>query len=769
MKKRIVLTIIVFACMMLTGCDVHDIVDSYEQTILVEGERNKTCVDKLVSMGLMTESTGDGLKKHIDKEVDRYNNVSDKSDFASESKECVSYVITAQEYADLLYSKYSEYYNSAYEEDGETKFSLDKPSYPKIEKLIGTSKVDVTSYNEWKKTGKLDVKVRSAKNPPVVAKNVKQDDRITFLSLNTNDADYFETLATIPVYVLRSNAFNGGGKDGDLDWYKKKYGDPEYTEYASIESLINSIGELKSGKNKKDNESVLKQCFMNSGTTLTEKPNFIVNSELKFKSNGIESLSLATVSFDAKAIEDLYGSLESVEGKYFIYNNVAYLLEYPVYYVETIKTIKDGGDNWETGVEKSDMRVNFYSGEMTDRNGSVLKQTEETDSFYHVSKDTGSSSFIFGVEPVTYTGIGYNKAKVDNCLQVVLRDYLEYIYLPGVVTDEQFVALGRRIRIDHLWGGTGTQFGHFIDKQGDEAGSMKLLATNLIGLNSGTKKYENVKITLALKHKSSTDIAKGDSTSKNGLVEGSDILLDKLYVPSLRISYPFGANGAKVGKIDISNNEKKGPVIYGIATDISLFDSGLYAEWVNVADDGGDIGSLNWWIKWLPANMYKYMININNLSDSLNDKYGYELAEEGNIILDLNTIGKIQEEYNKEEEISKVTGVRTAFLVLGTLLIAYSLLLLAAWVIDVNITNGPGLLTKLSFGHWVAVISTDEIPSVSNGVQYYNFPNILIKAMIICGIGMLLYLIDFVDIVGMVWSLFGKLADMISEKIFNIF
>ena len=775
----------VFCGLMLTGCDIKDVLDNYVQAIVDEGQYNSDCVDKLVQTGIIDKGFGETLKKHIDRTVAEYSAVTHVGDFQGKSRDSVKWVLGEKGLAKAVEDRYNAYYGSFYvDENGKAGFRLPEPKFSKIKTLLDAT-INVKSYEEWKNSTDGEFVKVSIGKPEVKAKNVP--DAIPYLAMSEKNVAYFESKSTLPVYVLKSTAYSDSNNDKyqDKTWYDKKYGDTSYTDYASMDRLLQAIEGLKKNENTVENERILREYFTDSGTTLASKQKFIEEGELTFTSDGIESLRLAVIRFDMDAIEAVYGNLENKEGKYFVYNNVAYLLEYPVYYLQNIKATTDGGENWEMNIKKTDMRVNFYSGELLDKNGKALKQKDGTDAIYHVDPSTGSSSFMFGTELVTYSNIGYNKIEVNDCLQILLRDYLELIYLPGVVKNESFVALGRRIRIDNTKGGLSTPVGHFIDKRGNAVGDTKVMATDLMSILSGQSgsrlarlDYTNTKIKVALKYKEDTfddtDTTVGSDTSNSGLIENTELLINTKYQKDLRVVFELPWKGMigfnNIAGEDINNTSKTGPQLYGLATDINLFDSGLYESWVNVSGDGGEVGNLEWWNNWLSANNYSYQVIMGNLKDALGQNYSYELAKEGNIILDLNTISNIQKQYDREAEINRVTGVRTAFLVVGTILIGYSLLIPAAWLYDTNVTNGPRLLTKLSFGNWIAVANSDEIPTMGVGSkQYFNFGAVMVKAIIICGIGVLLHLVDFVEIVGLVWQLFGALVQKIKEAVFNLF
>lgn len=144
--------------------------------------------------------------------------------------------------------------------------------------------------------------------------------------------------------------------------------------------------------------------------------------------------------------------------------------------------------------------------------------------------------------------------------------------------------------------------------------------------------------------------------------------------------------------------------------------------------------------------------------------YTFELNQQGIIILDLETIAKIQEEYNEIDDTNYVKNIRTIFVIIGWLLIALSVITIAAWAVDVNIDIGLNILEKITFGHWVAIKYDDELPPVDySGKSYITFKSVIIRAIIMILIGIVLITVPVTNIAVKLIELFGGIADLLSK------
>lgn len=363
--------------------------------------------------------------------------------------------------------------------------------------------------------------------------------------------------------------------------------------------------------------------------------------------------------------------------------------------------------------------------------------------------------------------------------RIYLKDYLELTYMPGVVMNEPFIATGRRIKINKIFGDKEDidNFGVFIDKKGNEIADIeKLSLYDVVDYQSGSDGYyANVAEKLGLGNNNSeevaTDLAKskdervthlrdlagkgGNGTNSDGMVnsENDQILYSDVYFNWIRPAIQFGNNSRTEEKpllnMADANKVDKGTVIrmVGLCVNTSMFKTNLFTSWINVNGSGGDVGSLEWWNDWLGANGFTYRIDKDTLLSMIQNNYKSQMADAGYIVFDIDTVGFIQEQMDTD----RVTGIKTNLFTLsklvGFLFISYSILLLGAWVFDVNITNGPDLLGKISANRWEAISSVSEAPYVnSDEKQYMDLRSIIIKAFIVMAIGVVLLFIDIVTL-----------------------
>ena len=130
----------------------------------------------------------------------------------------------------------------------------------------------------------------------------------------------------------------------------------------------------------------------------------------------------------------------------------------------------------------------------------------------------------------------------------------------------------------------------------------------------------------------------------------------------------------------------------------------------------------------------------------------------------LETIAKIQQEYTEEHQQGVATGMRTLFMVFGYILIAYAIILMIAWNVDVNVDLGFRILEKASFGRWVAVKSYEEMPYMNmEDTKFINFGGLLASCVGIIVTGILLITVNIVDLVLMLIQLFGGVAEYITR------
>lgn len=233
------------------------------------------------------------------------------------------------------------------------------------------------------------------------------------------------------------------------------------------------------------------------------------------------------------------------------------------------------------------------------------------------------------------------------------------------------------------------------------------------------------------------------------------------------------ANDFRVASSDAMFNgqSRSRTIMYGICTDVSMFDSQLYSAWVNVEGDGGTAGSLNWWNSWLEKAKFDYRIDKEALMEYLGLNFTADMLgpDSTAIILDVDTIEKIQRDMNEDDKVYRVTWIRTMFVILGYFTMLYAFLFLAAWAIDVSTIGDTKFMYIMSFGKCIAIRDDIEKPYYDDsGTSYLTFGNTLIRCIVMLALALILTRMDFITI--LVKS-FGKISGVSQElfkRIFNI-
>lgn len=500
-----------------------------------------------------------------------------------------------------------------------------------------------------------------------------------------------------------------------------------------------------------------------------------------------------------------------------------YWMEYPIGYISGFKESDDKA-SYEAIISRSQLCINLKTGQLSkvniDANGEFTDSTTAIDmndpyltlgGLAPVDGIDGLASFIVdgttgtdedppedGSEPWNLT-FGFKKGanvieddgkdgRVPASVgRIILRDYLEATYAPGVVAGESMTVLGRKLRITSLSGSKESPVAKLYDKDGmpikrENGQEVEFYINDFADIESLVSTTPKVKYISASKESSGDKTNGAGETGENNTgettgennneqteeQESSDTLsssitkIDKLgteIVSEIKVAAPFPGN--YIGSQD-KNFEDSKPLFYAMAVKRNLFETAMFSGWINNTDT--EKNSLAWWNQWLADHNFSYRINGDSLVDYLKGNYAYDLSQEGIIILDLSTISKIQEEYNKEAKQETAEWLRTLFVVFGYILIAYSSILLIAWNVDVNADLGFNILDKLSFGRWVAVKDYDELPYMNTEeTNFIKFSDLMVTCLIIITVGILLILIDVMDLVLMLIQLFGGVAKYITK------
>lgn len=502
---------------------------------------------------------------------------------------------------------------------------------------------------------------------------------------------------------------------------------------------------------------------------------------------------LQLIEFNKATVQALTGAGAAAQNRYIVVKDGSatpyiLLMEYPVDTVRNL-TYDSSDGSWEIGLGGSSAASSYTYNILT---GAVRCKTStgaDTSSIDWGSTNEvliDSKSFkLSTAEPdkIYMANMGFQTGSSSSTLvgacHMLLTDYLELTYMPDVVEGENLIALGRRVRITKLSGNSVSDtVGIYIDKSGDP-----IVPT---GTATGSGSLTQIEIPASalidVEYAKATKIVTlGDTAnpSTNVAVTGSSgtALLDHDVADEIEVTARFWKNmmvgtHPSVNQLDsvISSSNSSGdsdvvpPPLYGIAVDLDPFTTSLYSGWIATSDTGA--GSLDWWQAWLQSAKFKYTIDKTALEQALMGSYSSELRKNGIIILDLDTISKIQDEYTTQDQVSRVTMFRTIFALMGILLGGYGILLMAAWAIDVNTVGGPKFLTLLTFGHWIAISSDEDIPGASqDGLYYTGFGQVFKGAILMIALGAVLSVIDVVGIVNWMIQAFGRLAEYISSTL----
>lgn len=571
------------------------------------------------------------------------------------------------------------------------------------------------------------------------------------------------------------------------------------------------------------------------------------------------------VEFNKRAIDALLDAITGTEQKYFFYHaqsdvdgsttggaaSCLYLMEYPVAIAENFIDYGTSKVNNEENIlivpriNDSYLAVNVMTGQVAKYesawNGNVTRISESTgtkairteDSYIKLinsSSTIADSSFMIGgvaVAPILKyktSDINGNITSIAvNCRipMVFLKDYMEGIYAPDLVQDENVVTFGRMLRFNSpefvfFDATSNSQIGTVEDgkmssvQSGSEPNSsdeitckeVEGMLTNqsaITNSNVGSqitqnstdpntlvsailvpkkdmmfyvkdgKKSEKYKETL-----NASDIADFGYLSRldrvftlNDAVQSSSnefefnsnlsnlVRIENLNVTTYSSINPclmFGGKGSfspsnsgsnyeyDMNKADYLqyNDDKKTPFTV-IATRNNIFDRGLY-NYINSSDEE----SFEAFRTWLADHEYNYNIDLNTLEEYLNQNYSDKMAQEGVIILNADTIQKVQKMIDNDTAVSNNNMIRTIQIIIGVILIVYALILVICWGIDTHSGLNSNLVERLTLGHWVAVAYSEDEKKIKVGDKaYLGFGKMILRAVILMSVGVVMMFSNF--------------------------
>lgn len=262
--------------------------------------------------------------------------------------------------------------------------------------------------------------------------------------------------------------------------------------------------------------------------------NPLKGEDLAIFSSTVPVMAIRLQELDDKVIDALLKEINDAGDSYLIdyvdgdANKGArvYRMFYPVSYVDTVKY---DSTNKKANIisKKSDLiTVNIMTGQVNlakDNDYYSAEELKSIEAIYNVlgNSDNESSFTIWDKAKTKEKHNGIESDVESNT--ILLKDYLEYTYLPTFIKDEPFVALGRKVRLygiekDGTFKDT-TKIGKFIDKTGFPiTGAEPIKLDDLVDRKSGNK--DNEKTAIKLDNLDGTKKENSSETSKTPIYIG---------------------------------------------------------------------------------------------------------------------------------------------------------------------------------------------------------------------------------------------------------
>ena len=539
-----------------------------------------------------------------------------------------------------------------------------------------------------------------------------------------------------------------------------------------LEYPVQCIGQFKTDKSDDDQLNIVEAKFVQSGIGL----NLYNNKIIKYRIRGTK---LSSTNIDRGLTGNLIFDLS--DGK-----QIADLDNEQYYYVTHIDTsTTEQGEDLTSFVMQGYQKVPIYD-------GSIDSTVEVT------------------------------------CGRIILRDYLEVNFAPDFVSDdENAVVFGRKIRFDMSNTTAGGESANWVDSETESTQIRKSknstalsdtkqrrllynknnpavawiidrdgrkLTTSQTDITTGTVKstdqggynyaitdfcdyYElnkssdaEVKVLAefnqAVDSSGSVKTSVIDSTFDDTKTKVPKVGELKQEITTVSIKPTSLFPSYNLGQDDFMADTEDSQRFIGIATKNSLFDANLMSNWINSTST---TASLTWWNNYLLDTNMSYQIDQNQLNEYLNDNYSYELNQEGIVILDLDTINKIQKELKKEQTVETNKKIKSIFMIVGWLIIIYAIFILLCWSLDTTTDIGVKLLEKVSFGRWIAVKEDIDIPrNDTSEVKYLTLGGVIIKSFVLIAIGFTLIFLDIFNIIYFLVNSFGKVSEVIERLVEGI-
>lgn len=472
--------------------------------------------------------------------------------------------------------------------------------------------------------------------------------------------------------------------------------------------------------------------------------------------------------------------------------NKMLLLEYPMSYVSKVRATSNSLYTIEYE-QTSDILVNIKTGDLyrlietdeLDEDGNRIKKDipvqQQLSKLYNITDDSALNSFVMTGSSTAYIGdyIKEFSIKDENgsgknvcalrlpedknvaTTAIVLRDYMEIVPMSGIVAGEDWIVTGRRYRLDqNIFKNEFAKDNAFLNYVSYERGltGYSLSLYDILDSRSTKFVYSKINKTSEVDADELRDLFEENDSEKMRILNMSEIDL----------TTRFPSRGLGTDDVAIESKLPSRIILYGIKTDSNVFSTAFYNGWLK---SESSVDSIIWWNKWLDANKFIYSIDIGEIESFLMKHFSSEVGlESGKLIFNMDTIGKIQESLEKKDMLRTLSMIRIIFVVLGIVIIVYSLLLPIGWLFDTNISFGPKMLSIMTFGNWVSIHKDDKENALvlnDDKTNYMTIGNVVVSSIILSMIGCMIIAFDILGILVSIINMFSSIGNTIGRIFFN--
>ncbi len=519
-KKVARVVLIGLTSVLLTSCSIDDMLSGYADTITTRLNWNREQLTRLYNAGLMSDNTYNEMSDAITK---RINDWRGRTDIPADVTAAIVAKCTKIEPRD------------ATEKDEDADSDTDDDTDDATDGGDNTNEGKIAEYlkncnNSYFSLGGGKYNIFADKSEQELNKILETN----IYTINMSEGDLSDIIKDVDVIKECQKAKSG------LDSGDSEYGNAVKHLYANTEDSKVSVAEYvgqHSGAGGMDFFVDTKhQTFYDDNNkfyTLTNDANNDTNydpseindpeahKDLMLYSDNNDSFPVVALrlhEINDKAIDALLDVLNSSQASYLVvspqFGNKETRIIKLVYPVNYVKSISWDGNNAYANIATSDfINVNIYTckielNKKSNRLTELERNTQEAmlNVVGTYNKDAGqnnSSLVTLGKMNVAVLD------KTTTCTGILLRDYLEYSYMPGLMgSDENFVALGRRVRLKALEIDPNdpskakisdlNNFAEFIDRKGTPiAGADAVSVNDLLDYRSGSSGHEQTAIVLS--------------------------------------------------------------------------------------------------------------------------------------------------------------------------------------------------------------------------------------------------------------------------------